>query len=41
MKDPLSAFKVKAEEESLETEVRFVSHGDVVEFVSERAKQLA
>ncbi|HYN99809.1 MAG TPA: MBL fold metallo-hydrolase [Actinomycetota bacterium] len=41
MKDPLSAFKLKAEEHSLETEIRFVSHGDVLEFASERAKQLA
>ncbi|HEX2053540.1 MAG TPA: MBL fold metallo-hydrolase [Actinomycetota bacterium] len=41
MKDPLSAFKLKAEEASLPTEIRFVSHGDVLELVSERAKQLA
>lgn len=39
MKDPLSAFKLKAEEASLPTEIRFVSHGDVLEFASERAKQ--
>lgn len=41
MKDPLSAFKLKAEEENLPTEIRFVSHGDVLSFASERAKQLA
>lgn len=32
---------VKAEEEFLQTEIRFVAHGDVVEFVSQRAKELA
>ena len=41
MKDPLSAFKLKAEEASLPTEIRFVSHGDVLEFASQRAKELA
>jgi L-ascorbate metabolism protein UlaG (beta-lactamase superfamily) len=41
MKDPLSAFKLKAEEQMLQTEIRFVAHGDVVEFVSQRAKELA
>ncbi len=41
MKDPLSAFKLKAEEQNLSTEIRFVSHGDVLEFASPRAKKAA
>ncbi|HEX2177939.1 MAG TPA: MBL fold metallo-hydrolase [Actinomycetota bacterium] len=41
MKDPLSAFELKAEEANMDTEVRFVSHGERLEFASERASKLS